>query len=187
MTYICPQIYSLIALSITLISSSLLAQGVMPGTPLPVLPSAGTDVQHGRGGIYGLNYPQPHQQGMSGMIGSLSGREMQDIPGIPYVTDPYGGMFGSMGNVYSPYYRRFHQQGMSGTFTDEARIPGIHYIIDPYAGMYGSMGNVYSPYYRQFNQRDRSGAAGVLNPGAVHGPGIRYHYPYFLPPTKGAM
>jgi hypothetical protein len=141
----------------------------------------------GTGNIYGPNYQQVREREARGMIGGLPTGETRYAPGIPYVTNPYGGMFGSMGNIYSPYYRQFHQSGMSGPFTEATRIPGLHYNVNPYAGMYGSMGNVYSPYYRQFHQPGMGGMAGAPIPGVVPGPGIRYHYPYFMPPTMGAM
>jgi hypothetical protein len=141
----------------------------------------------GTGNIYGPNYQQVRERDARGMIGGLPTGETRYAPGIPYVTNPYGGMFGSMGNIYSPYYRQFHQSGMSGPFTEATRIPGLHYNVNPYAGMYGSMGNVYSPYYRQFHQPGMGGMAGAPIPGVVPGPGIQYHYPYFMPPTMGAM
>lgn len=107
--------------------------------------------------------------------------------GVPYVTNPYGGMFGSMGNVYSPYYRPFRGSGMAG---DGAAIGmadpwGSRYHVNPYAGMYGSMGNVYSPYYRQFHPYGMGGMGGAPPAGTGSGPVTPYHYPYFLPPTTG--
>ena len=110
-------------------------------------------------------------------------------PQVPYVMNPYEGMFGSMGNVYSPYYRQFHQRGMSGmTGMGPAagipRAPEVPYVMNPYEGMFGSMGNVYSPYYRQFHQSDMNDAM----PGGSGLPqGTRHRYPYFLPPTMGTM
>ncbi len=171
-----------LVLSAVLVPASLLAQSLMQGTSVPSLPSPDTSMPRQTGNIQSFNYPKFHGQGMSG---SLPVRQMQGMPGIPYVTNPYGGMFGSMGNVYSPFYRQFHQSGMSGPLTGVNTISGIHYIVNPYAGMYGSMGNVYSPYYRQFHQSGMGGTAGALGPGTLQGPGIRYHYPYFLPPTMG--
>lgn len=117
------------------------------------------------------------------MPASLLAQDM--MQGVPYVTNPYGGMFGSMGNVYSPYYRQFHQYGMSGPLSGTTTMTGMHYIISPYGGMYGSMGNVYSPYYRQFHWSGMSGTGGPQIPGVIYGQGTRYHYPYFLPPTMG--
>jgi hypothetical protein len=179
-----PRICQSVFLSVLLVPTSLLAQSVVQGTSARPLPSPDTSIPYRTGNIHNSNYPKSHEQGMSGMIGRLPVREIQYTPGIPYVTNPYGGMFGSMGNVYSPYYRQFHQSGMSGPVTG---ISGIHYIVSPYAGMYGSMGNVYSPYYRQFHQSGMGGTAGALSPGTIPGQGIRYHYPYFLPPTMGNM
>lgn len=176
-----------IALSVFLAPTALFAQGVMPGTFSPGSPNPYSGTPRGTGDIHSFNYPRFHAQGMSGQIGRLSVDGAKNAPGIPYVTNPYSGMFGSMGNVYSHYYRRPNQIGMSGPLTNANTISVIHYIISPYAGMYGSMGNVYSPYYRQFHHSGMSGSTAVLVPGGVQGQVIQYHYPYFLPPTMGAM
>ena len=181
-----PRICQSVFLLVFLVPTSLCAQGMMQGTSAPS-PRTDTSIPYGTGNIHSFNYPKFYQQGMSGMIRRLPVREIQDMPGIPYVTNPYGGMFGSMGNVYSPYYRQFHPSGMSGPLTGMTGISGMHYIVNPYAGMYGSMGNVYSPYYRQFHHSGMGGTAGAPGPGTIPGQGIRYHYPYFLPPAMGTM
>jgi hypothetical protein len=175
-----------IALSAFLLPSAVLGQAMIPGASAPA--SANTEIgMADRGGKpYGSDHPQLHQTGMSGMRSGPPVMQRQDMPRIPYVTNPYGGMFGSMGNVYSPYYRQFHQSGMGGQSPGIPNVPGIRYDINPYAGMYGSMGNVYSPHYRPFHQSGFSGMANAPGPATVHGQGTRYHYPYFLPPTRGS-
>lgn len=176
-----------ILLSAVVVPNSVVAQGMLQGQSVPSTPNAAAGLSYNTGAVYSQNYPQVYGQDMSGMTGGLPGMSMHEMPGIPYVTNPYGGMFGSMGNVYSPYYRPFHQSGMGGPLGGMTHVPGMHYNINPYAGMYGSMGNVYSPYYRQFHQSGMGGMAGAPIPGVSPGQGVRYHYPYFLPPAMGGM
>ena len=86
--------------------------------------------------------------------GPVLAQATADSHGVGYATNPYSGMYGSMGNVNSPYYRQFHMPGMSG-MSGMGLVPapgGGDYMVNPYSGMYGSMGNVYSPYYRRFHQ-----------------------------------
>jgi hypothetical protein len=94
--------------------------------------------------------------GMSGMPGSAPGAYWMSAQ--QYVTNPYDGMYGSMGGVYGPYYRQFYAPGMSGMSgmypgSGAYWMSGQQYILNPQygmSGMYGSMGNVYAPYSRQF-------------------------------------
>lgn len=108
----------------------------------------------------------------------------------PSLPSPDTRMSRHTGNIHSFNYPKFQEQGMSGMIGSLAvremqDMPVIPYVTNPYSGMFGSMGNVYSPYYRQFHQSGMSGNAGSPGPGPFQGQGIRYHYPYFLPPTMG--
>jgi hypothetical protein len=101
----------------------------------------------------------------------LSGSAITDhsagMSGTESFSNPYSGMYGSMGNVYSPYYRQFHP-GMSSmpgppprSVMPGAGASGPEHIINPYSGMYGSMGNVYSSYYRRYPQPYTRGMSGM--------------------------
>jgi hypothetical protein len=96
--------------------------------------------------------------GMTGMSGIPPGTGAYWMSAQQYVTNPYDGMYGSMGGVYGPYYRQFYapaMSGMAGMYPGSGPywMSGQQYILNPQygmSGMYGSMGNVYAPYSRQF-------------------------------------
>jgi hypothetical protein len=124
--------------AMVLFSGHALAQGMAGMSPGGQIPSPYAGMFGSMGNVYSPYYRQFHPPGMAGMSGMVAPAQgmgqvpAQPTPGMPHPAmwpgaavapppllgtgvpgaspypSPYGGMFGSMGNVYSPYYRQFH-------------------------------------------------------------------------------
>ena len=130
--------------AMALLSSHALAQGMAGMGPGGQIQSPYAGMYGSMGNVYSPYYRQFHFPGMAGMTGMAAPAQAtgqapaQATPGMPGPAfspgsatypapmpgagasgaapypNPYGGMYGSMGNVYSPYYRQFHFPGMAG-------------------------------------------------------------------------